>query len=925
MASIDNWSLDITIKENSKSGNKTNVTVAVYLKSNEYGWAYSASAQTGTLKIDGTTYSFSKAYDIGTNSSLKLYSKTLDITHNSDGKKTLETSATFNLASVGTVSASESKVLTPIAAYTLTISAGTGSSIVVNRTSSAGGGSTGKLSNGAKLYKDDKLKITFSASANYSIETHTVNGSTFTSGNTHTVSKNVTVKSTAKQLRVSTLLISPDDGSYITVNRTSSTQGETGILSNNAALYANDKLKISFAPKTNYKLLTHTVNGSSFASGETYTVSSSTPATLKVKATSKFNISTISVDDDGKGANVGDKVTLVVTRPDTSYYHSIRIILRDKNGNDIEGTNQHIKYDATSGEWVASGEKTAKNALTQEEILDLRLLKLPLPSNADNTFYDSMASLDSATVHVTIYTYDDPSNDNIGTYSTDFKVYIDKAANLPVVTPSCVDTNNLTISITGDNTVFIKGMSTVVSSVDASSKNKATLQTVSIKTPSGTTKSVSGAGNASVSTSCSETPTSNGTYTFSATDTRGFSTTSKITPDILTVSANNTEANPSHLFIDYYAPSVSAEFKRTTPTGGTVSVAIAGKWYGKWFNKDADHPKYNELRIQYHFREDGTTAWSNWIDLGDAGLKKGFATFYTEPNSPIELSSEFDYRKAFDIQLRLLDGKVSSNDQIEWIVLSDVQSGDTWKVQPGVPVFDWSYDNFNSNVPVTMQDGLGVYPHPSISEDGEQFDLNDFTEPGYYTFVNGKGTVLNAPYTLSAGGASGWLIVQQSHRDAEQLWIRQTWHRAGTVNSNDSDVFVRSYYYGSGWSNWDRYLTRRRFYYQVGDSVDLHYSIVSGFLTSSKGAIHFFVPLSKPVDSSVTTANLSGEVYIRHADGGLIASGVQISSIGSLASSTITDTGVYYQYTLSAASTFTNNAPIVIYGGNNFKITFTNT
>lgn len=84
--------------------------------------------------------------------------------------------------------------------FTLSVSAGTGSTVTVNRTTSALGTSlaaTGKLSNGASVYKGDKLQITFTPSTNYGIDKHTVNGSAFTSGNTHTVSANVTVVATA--------------------------------------------------------------------------------------------------------------------------------------------------------------------------------------------------------------------------------------------------------------------------------------------------------------------------------------------------------------------------------------------------------------------------------------------------------------------------------------------------------------------------------------------------------------------------------------------------------------------------------------------------------------------------------------------------------------------------------------------------------
>lgn len=84
--------------------------------------------------------------------------------------------------------------------FTLSVSAGTGSTVTVNRTTSALGTSlaaTGKLSSGESVYKGDKLQITFTPSTNYGIDKHTVNGSAFTSGNTHTVSADVTVVATA--------------------------------------------------------------------------------------------------------------------------------------------------------------------------------------------------------------------------------------------------------------------------------------------------------------------------------------------------------------------------------------------------------------------------------------------------------------------------------------------------------------------------------------------------------------------------------------------------------------------------------------------------------------------------------------------------------------------------------------------------------
>lgn len=95
------------------------------------------------------------------------------------------------------------KIVTEVTSYKLTTDAGTGAKITVNRTSSPlGGASTGNLASGATIYPSDVLKITFTPTEGYEIETHTVNGSTFTSGNSHTVTANVTVKATAKVMGI---------------------------------------------------------------------------------------------------------------------------------------------------------------------------------------------------------------------------------------------------------------------------------------------------------------------------------------------------------------------------------------------------------------------------------------------------------------------------------------------------------------------------------------------------------------------------------------------------------------------------------------------------------------------------------------------------------------------------------------------------
>lgn len=141
-------SLSLSIVQNSQStaNNSSNVTVNATVK-----WTYGSNNRkdecTGSITIDGTKYSFSGMSfntDQSTSGSQVVMTKTVTVSHNSDGTKTLACSASFVTGvSAGTVTATASKALTTIArASTPTVSASSvdmGSAVTIdtNRASSS--------------------------------------------------------------------------------------------------------------------------------------------------------------------------------------------------------------------------------------------------------------------------------------------------------------------------------------------------------------------------------------------------------------------------------------------------------------------------------------------------------------------------------------------------------------------------------------------------------------------------------------------------------------------------------------------------------------------------------------------------------------------------------------------------------------------
>lgn len=198
---------------------------------------------------------------------------------------------------------SESITLNPIVQeYTLSMSVGKGTTITVNRTSSPSGQAMGNISNGAKIYTSDVLQISGSVQDGYNPINLKVNGNTFNSGGSYTVSSNVSIVSSTT-VKSFTLSISAGTGTTITINRTSSPKASasTGVLSNGAIIYHGDVLSISGVANTGYDFGGLTVNNTTFTSGNTTTVTSA----VSVASTATLKSFTLSIS-----AGVGSSITV---------------------------------------------------------------------------------------------------------------------------------------------------------------------------------------------------------------------------------------------------------------------------------------------------------------------------------------------------------------------------------------------------------------------------------------------------------------------------------------------------------------------------------------------------------------------------------------------------------------------------------------
>ena len=203
-------------------------------------------------------------HDLTVEASGQTCTWTATVDHAADGRATAAFSVTARLFFsdsyyVTFYNQSGSQALDETRTFSLSISAGTGSAVTVLRNGTA-------LSNGAVLSYGDRLTVNFAAQSGYTLLTHTLNGASFSSGGTHTVTGAVTVAATAVR-KTYTLSVSAGAGSTVTV-----LQNGTA-LPDGAVITHGDTLTVRFAAQAGYELLTHTLNGASFPSGGTHTVS----------------------------------------------------------------------------------------------------------------------------------------------------------------------------------------------------------------------------------------------------------------------------------------------------------------------------------------------------------------------------------------------------------------------------------------------------------------------------------------------------------------------------------------------------------------------------------------------------------------------------------------------------------------------------
>lgn len=241
--------------------------------------------------------------------------------------------------------------------------------------------------------------------------------------------------------------------------------------------------------------------------------------------------------------------------------------------------------------------------------------------------------------------------------STVYRDYVEKTLSIvnaaPTVNPTVKDSNSITASLTGNNDTLIRYFSNAAITFGASALKGATIKS---RTCNNGGKVLSADGTLSAVES--------GTFSFKVVDSRGLTTSKTVTKPIvnyvkLTCAINNPSFN----------------------TDGVITFSIKGNYFNGSFGAVS-----NVLIVRYRIKTN-SGSFGSWQNV-EATLS---GNTYTANVS----ISGLDYREKYIIQAGAIDELATINTANKTFTC--------------VPVFDWGEDDFNFNVPVTLNHNGNTY------------------------------------------------------------------------------------------------------------------------------------------------------------------------------------------------------------------------
>ena len=366
----------------------------------------------------------------------------------------------------------------------------------------------------------------------------------------------------------------------------------------------------------------------------------------------------------GGSGNIGASTTITISRASSSFTHTLTYTFGSLSGTIATKTT------STSVSWT-------------------------IPTS----FYAQVTTAKSKTGTIKCETFN--GSTSIGSKSISFTATV--TGSEPTLSPKAeVASDSVTASLTGSTTKFIKGFTTVTVSTGASAKNSATI--TSQKIVNGSTTINSGSGTIS--------NIQNGTFSFSVTDSRGYTKSSVLTRTI----------------VDYVSPSISWS-SISIDTNGNLSLKVTGKCFNGSFGSVT-----NTIKVQWQYKQSGGS-WSGWKDMTITRSGNN----YTATGS----GTGYDTKKTYVFKAWIGD-KFYDLGQNSGVYTAE-KSGQC------LPVFDWGETDFNFNVDVKAEGYIWAKSHMYTNGQMKfQHSPSQYARLGYYTDDE-------VDCTFISNGANNWL------------------------------------------------------------------------------------------------------------------------------------------------------------------------
>ena len=242
----------------------------------------------------------------------------------------------------------------------------------------------------------------------------------------------------------------------------------------------------------------------------------------------------------------------------------------------------------------------------------------------------------------------------------------------PTLTPSVTDGNSVTKALTGNSSKLIRYYSDAIVTLGAAAVKQASLTGRKVTCGS---KSLTGDGTIQAVES--------GTFLFSATDSRGNTTTKTL----------------NAAFVDYVK--LTCDLANQVPdANGNLTVSVSGNYFHGSFGAKA-----NSLKVYYRFKPYGGS-FGSWQAMS--------ASISGNQYTASAAVSGLDYQTAYVFESYAKDA------------LATVYSGS--RTVKAAPVFDWSEQDFRFHVPVAMDAGAAIYAAKLTSGDS----LDNLKTNGWY-------------------------------------------------------------------------------------------------------------------------------------------------------------------------------------------------